>query len=162
MKRPAQQATAKLVLAALSVALSIVLGKVLSLTVGAFRLSLESLPIFIAATCLGPLYATIVAVAADLLGCILVGIPINPIITIGAAVIGCTAGLIYRKTKNIPSAIYPAHLLGSCLVKSIGLHLYYAYPWAVLAWRLPLYAVIATVETTLLIALLPHLQSRYP
>lgn len=156
-----RRATARLAFAALSVALSIVLGKVLSLTLGAFRISLENLPIFLAAIYLGPLSAAAVAIIADLLGCLLVGFSVNPIVTLGAAVLGYTAGVIYRKTNRLSPAIYSAHLLGSCLIKSLGLHLYYAYPWALLVWRLPLYAATATVELLILKLLLPHLKSRY-
>jgi hypothetical protein len=48
---------------------------------------------------------------------------------------------------RIVASVAAAHLVGSVIVKSIGLFVY--YDWMVL-WRVPTYAVIATIEALLL------------
>ncbi len=146
----------KLTLAGVLVALSIVLGKILSVTAGAFRVSLENLPVILAGVWMGPLVGMVVGVAADLLGSILVGFTINPIITVGAGLIGFLAGFVFhmpsgtKLDKKLVISVMTAHVVGSMIVKSIGLALYYGYPLSVLLVRVPLYLVIGFVEFLIL------------
>ncbi len=142
----------KLTMAGILVALSIVLGKVLSVTVGAFRVSLENLPVILAGIWLGPIVGMAVGVVADLLGSILVGFAINPLITVGAGIIGFVAGLVFhfpsgaKLDKKLALSVAMAHLLGSVIMKSIGLGVYYGYPLPVLLVRIPIYLVTGFVE----------------
>ncbi|MDE5563661.1 MAG: folate family ECF transporter S component, partial [Oscillospiraceae bacterium] len=77
-----------LIIAALLIAMSIVFGKVLSFTIGPLRISFENLPILMAGIFFGSIIGMVVGAAADVIGCLIVGYAINPIITAGAAWIG--------------------------------------------------------------------------
>ena len=70
-----------MIMMALFIALSIVLGKQLSFTAGPFRISFENLTVLMAGIFFGPLAGLTVGACADLFGCLLVGYAINPIIT---------------------------------------------------------------------------------
>lgn len=141
-----------LIMMALFVALSIVLGKQLSFTAGPFRFSFENLTILMAGIFFGPAAGMAVGACADLIGCLLVGYAINPIITAGAASVGLISGLIYRKTAGMKPnlrlalAVGTAHVIGSMVIKSIGLRLYFGYPLQLVALRVPLYIMIGCAE----------------
>jgi len=155
--------TKVLVLAALLIALSIVLGKSLAFNIGnSIRISLENLPILMAAVFFGPFIGAAVAVSADIIGCIMAGYAINPIITLGGACIGLIAGflaqhLLREDTKLFPGllgCIMPAHIVGSMLIKSVGLYIYYHKPVEVLLLRIPIYIGTGLIETYIICLLL--------
>lgn len=153
-----RRAVILLCLCALLAALSILLGKFLALNLTEFiRISLENLPILLAGLWLGPWAGIAVGVTADLVGCLLVGYAINPVITLGAALMGLTSGLFRKKRRSffgILSAVVLSHLLGSLLVKTLGLTLFYSLPFfATLLWRLVSYSLVAAAETALLFLL---------
>ncbi len=148
--------------AALLAALSIVLGKLLSISTPIFRFSFENLPILMAGVFFGPVIGGVVGTAADLLGCLMVGYEINPLITLGAALIGVLSGLIAhiytRKGRPlrplaVALAVGAAHVVGSMTVKSIGMAIYYGTSIETLLWRIPLYIVIGSAEGSLLVLL---------
>lgn len=151
-----------LVCCALLVALSIVCGKFLQIPVGEMlRFSFENLPILLAGILFGPLAGALVGVVADLLGCLAVGYVINPLITVGAALIGCVGGCVYRWLRGMPTAgrilltVVAAHMIGSVLVKTFGLAQFYDIPfWLLLLWRLLNYTLVAGAEFFLLYMLL--------
>jgi len=129
---------------AIFVALSIVCGKYLQIPVGdILRFSFENLPIILSGFVFGPLAGVIVGVLADLLGCVLVGYSINPIITLGAATVGAVSGIcsiIFKKCplwlRLIPS-VSLSHILGSVVVKTFGLAAWYDMPIPeLMLWRL--------------------------
>jgi ECF transporter S component (folate family) len=145
--------TQTMVMLALFTALSIVFGKQLSITMGAFRISFENLPILMAGIFLGPVAGAFVGLCADIVGCIIFGISINPIITLGGISIGFISGAVYHshivenpKLKLVLSTA-TAHIIGSMLIKSVGLYLYYHYAVSLLLLRIPLYIVIGSAET---------------
>ena len=154
-----------LALASLLAALSIVLGKYAAINItDNFRLSFENLPILMAGLFAGPLVGCAVGCVADLVGCVLVGYAINPIITAGAALVGLVSGLLARYALpirrkegyspwRITLSVYTAHVVGSMLVKSLGLWVYYGTPLVTLAWRIPIYLLIGAAESGLLIVL---------
>lgn len=149
-----------LVIAALLVAMSIVFGKVLSFTIGPLRISFENLPILMAGIFFGPVIGMVVGIVADIIGCLIVGYAINPLITAGAACIGLFAGLMYylpdwkKQEIRIVLTVLTAHVIGSMIVKSIGFMVYYGYPIESVALRVPLYLGITIVESIVLLALL--------
>lgn len=153
-----------LVFAAFLAALSIVCGKYLAIPIGTvLRFSLENLPILLAGMTLGPVVGILTGVVADLVGCVLVGYAINPIVTLGAACIGLVGGLIFRLFSNfnlllrILFTVLAAHLIGSVLIKTWGLAMFYDMPfYALLLWRLLNYAVVGAVESLLLFYLLKN------
>ena len=150
------------VAAALLAALSIVLGKYLAIRVGdTLRFSFENLPLLLAGMAFGPVMGMLVAVAADLIGCLLVGYAVNPLITLGGAVIGLLGGLLYRALFKTPHilrvtvTVLAAHLVGSVLIKTVGLVAFYSYPlWELMLWRALNYALVGGLETVLLCVIL--------
>ena len=139
-------------------AMSIVCGKYLAFGVGqVLRFSFENLPILVAGMLFGPLVGAAVGAVADLIGCVLVGYAINPILTVGAAVIGLLGGLVYRIPWRIPEAarillsVGIAHLIGSVLIKTVGLATYYDMPMGVLMlWRGLNYLIVGAAEYVLI------------
>ena len=86
-----------LVAAALLAAMSLILGKFLQIpnpVSNIFRISLENLPVILAGVCFGPWVGGMVGAVADLVGCMLYGYAINPVITLGAASAGLVSGLV--------------------------------------------------------------------
>lgn len=157
------------ILAAMSlmVAISIVCGKYLAIPGGeVLRFSFENLPIMMAGMLFGPLAGAAVGVVADLVGCVLVGYTINPLVTLGAAMIGLVSGgtwLLLRNKRAMPYvvriifAVATAHFVGSVIIKTFGLAAYYAFPlWELMLWRLLNYAIVGAVEGTLLFILMKN------
>ncbi len=153
---------AVLVAAALLVGLSIVLGKYLAIRVGdTLRFSFENLPILLAGMAFGPVTGVLVAVAADLIGCLMVGYAVNPIITLGGAFIGLLGGATYRLLAKTPHlvrvsvTVITAHIVGSVLIKTVGLVAFYSYPlWELMLWRLLNYVIVGAAEAVLLYVIL--------
>ena len=149
--------------AALLVALSVVLGKYLQIPVGdSIRLSFENLPILLAGIFLGPLWGGVVGITADLIGCAVMSYAVNPIITLGAALVGVLSGVMARAVTprdrvisvwGIYLTVAVAHIVGSMTVKSIGLAIYFSTPIEVLLWRVPVYLLIGALEGSILLLL---------
>jgi ECF transporter S component (folate family) len=148
---------------AMMIALSVVIGifckTVLNFGNGLFRITFENLPIILTGIALGPVAGGVVGLSSDIISYLLSPqtYPLNIVVTIGAAVIGILSGLISkyiikRKCKmQIIVSSTVAHLVGSMIIKSIGLYSYYG---VLVLWRIPLYIAIATVEIILLCLLL--------
>lgn len=153
----------KLVLSALLTALCVVIGWVCKayLTFGAIRITFENLPVLLAGILLGPVYGAAVGAAADIVSALLAGFGINPVITLGSAVIGAVAGLMshYAVKKRgffqVMLIALTSHVLGSMIIKSIGLWMY-DYAWQLLALRVPLYFIIGTAESYIIYIMLKN------
>ncbi|MBQ6893474.1 MAG: folate family ECF transporter S component [Clostridia bacterium] len=147
--------TKLLVRLALLAAISLILGKFLSFKLEPWgRVSLENLTVIMAGYLYGPLAGIICGTVGDIVGCLAYGYPINPIITVGAAMVGGYAGVfglggIFKKPRLFLSVI-AAHATGSLLIKSLGIYLYYATPIETLIMRLPIYIVTGAIEYILL------------
>ncbi len=137
-------------------AISIIAGKYLGINSGDFmRFSLENMPIIFAGMAFGPIAGAIVGVVADLIGCVLMGWMPIPWVTVGAALIGAISGaisLLMKKTA-LPSlfvtavSVFCAHLIGSVLIKTIGLSAFYDMPYRVLLpWRALNYLVVGALD----------------
>lgn len=145
-------------------AASVILGKLLQIRIGdTIRISLENLPIIFAGIVFGPISGAAVGIVADLVGCVAVGYAINPIITAGAAIVGLTAGLVAapwarEQVRAYPKVLLPtasAHVIGSMIAKSVGLHIAFATPWtALFSTRIPIYIVNIAAESVLIYVLL--------
>ena len=154
--------------AALLAAMSFVLGKFLQIPnpfMDIVRISFENLPLMIAGICFGPVVGAMTGVVADIVGCLLYGYSINPLITLGAATVGFTAGgvshYLIRKPKalSIGIAVFSAHLLGSVIVKSFGLAAWYLSKYnmgvaELMGWRLLVYTLTGIAEFTVIFLLL--------
>jgi ECF transporter S component (folate family) len=155
----------KLTLCALLVAMSIVFSRVFTISTGFVRFNLGALPVVLAGVLLGPGGGFAAGAIADILGGVLAGYAINPIITLGAAVVGLVPGLVWRyagrigledQNLRLGAGILLGHLLGSMILNSLALHIFYNYAWSVLAVRVPNYLVLSAVEFVLVRILLEN------
>ncbi len=160
-KNIAFRSLAVLVASAFLAAISVICGKYLAIPVGeVMRFSFENLSIIMAGMFFGPFVGALVGAVADIIGCILVGYTINPIVTVGAAVIGFIGGLVYTvctKLKissnaiKVALSVSSAHLIGSVIIKTVGLSAFYSIPLPILMlWRLLNYAIVASLEIIIL------------
>ncbi len=171
-----------MIISGLFVALSIVLGKFLQIPIGdSIRISLENLPLMMAGIFFGPFVGGAVGMGADLIGCVLKGYAINPIITLGATSIGFISGLVSMYTMplikdfsfntqsfgefiksfgkyafSLLIPIFSAHIIGSMIIKSIGLYAYFHTPMEILKWRIPTYIAIGMCEFAIIAMLLSN------
>ena len=159
-----------LCLAALLAAMSMILGKFLQIPTPfstLVRISFENLPIVLAGLLLGPLAGAMTGAVADLVGCLLYGYSINPLITLGAAAVGLMAGLAALLAARLPllarliTAELAAHAAGSLFIKTAGLAKWYLAEynmgfWQLFGWRAINYAIITVLEVALLYLLLRH------
>ncbi len=155
----AKSALKRLVLGAMLAAMSVVIGmfckSFLNFGGGLWRVTFENLPIILAGIFLGPITGGMVGVVSDLTSYLLSPqiYPPNLVVTFGAFAVGVTAGLMakyavrQRGSKQIVLSAAVAHIIGSMIIKPIGLFQFYG--WAVLV-RIPLYLVIAPLEILLL------------
>ena len=151
---------------ALLSAISIIAGKYLAIPGGeVLRFSFENLPILFAGIAFGPISGAFVGAVADLVGCVLVGYAINPLVTAGAVSIGIVSGisaLILKKfslplSVRITLSVALAHLVGSVIIKTIGLAIFYSMPTEILMlWRLLNYVIVGTVEGIILYVLMKN------
>ncbi len=143
---------------AMLAAMSIILGKYLAFPIGnILRFSFENLPVILAGIAFGPIVGAITGVVADLVGCVLVGYAINPLVTLGAAVIGLTAGAAYKFTNGIAHlprmlvCVFLSHLLGSVIIKTVGLAVFYSMPiYMLMLWRALNYLIVGAAEWMLI------------
>ena len=163
MQKQKRESSLKLILAlSLLCAIGIILGKFLAFNITEFmRFSLENLTIVFSAVAFGPLAGLAVGITQDIVGCLLRGYLLNPIITLGSGIIGLVSGLIFHAAKKLPLpiktalSVISAHLIGSVLIKSLGLVIYYSLPFAAtVLWRILNYVIVGAVETILLVYLL--------
>ena len=155
----ARSALKRLTLGAMLAAMSVVIGmfckSFLNFGGGLWRVTFENLPIILAGVFLGPITGGMVGVVSDLTSYLLSPqiYPPNLVVTFGAFAVGVTSGLMarfvvrQRGTKQIALSAAVAHIIGSMIIKPIGLFQF--YQWAVLV-RIPLYLVIAPLEILLL------------
>lgn len=148
-----------LTLAAMLTAISVVIGIVcknfLNFSGGLFRITFENLPIILSGILMGPAVGGLVGAASDLVSYMLSSqiYPPNLIVTAGAVTVGIVSGLVAkyavksRGNKQIICSAGLAHVMGSMIVKTIGLYQFYGI---LVLWRIPLYLVISTFEILVL------------
>ncbi len=152
-----------MIISGLFIAMSIILGKFAHIAIGdSIRISFENLPVIMAGIFFGPFVGGAVGIGADLIGCILKGYAINPIITVGCASIGIISGFMAVLTAKlplmfkVPVSVLTAHIIGSMIIKSIGLYIYYHTPHEVLMMRIPLYLATTALESLIIYLLLKN------
>ena len=157
-----------IVAAAILAAMSFILGKFLQIPnpfMEIIRISFENLPLMVAGICFGPLVGAMTGAVADLVGCLLYGYSINPLITLGAAAVGFTAGVVSHYLIRKPLAlsvgvsVFSAHILGSVVIKSFGLAAWYLAKYnmgiaELMGWRLLVYTLTGIAEFTVIYLLL--------
>lgn len=158
--------TKVLIVAALLAAMSIVLGKFGAINIGnSIRIGFGGLPIQMAGIFFGPVVGAAVGLVADVIGCLLKGYSINPIITIGSTCIGLFSGLMFHHILSpMKSVLLPkialstvaAHVIGSMIITSLGLYAYYHTPFETLILRVPIYLITAALETAVIYLMLKN------
>ena len=151
-----------LIITAVFAAMSIVLGKFLQIPIGdSFRISFENLPILMASLMFGPIYGGACGVVADLLGCVLRGYAIIPLITVAAGLMGIIPGVLTRfvfKKLSMPYVITSgliSHVICSMTVKTIALHMAYGMDYSVLIpTRVLIYTLTGLAESYICAVLL--------
>ncbi len=155
--------TVTAMLVAISVIIGIFCKNFLNFGVGAFaglfRITFENLPIILAGILYGPVIGGAVGLATDLISYFLSSqvYPPNLIVTFGAIMVGVIAGLVskylVRKKGNgqIIVAGMLSHIVGSIIIKPIGLYQFYG---VLVILRVPMYLMIAPIEIFLLCMLL--------
>ena len=145
-------------LAAISVVIGIFCKNFLNFGEGLFRITFENFPIILAGIAYGPIVGACVGAVSDIVSFMLSTqtFAISPIVTLGAATVGAVSGLMSHyviKREGVARvliSVISAHAVGSLVIKSIGLFVY--YEWLVL-WRIPTYIAIAVLEALLICAL---------
>lgn len=157
-----------IVAAALLAAMSFILGKFLQIPnpfMEVIRISFENLPLMIAGICFGPLVGAMTGAVADIVGCLLYGYTINPLITLGAAAVGFVSGVVshYLVRKplvlSVGLSVLFSHLVGSVVVKSFGLAAWYLTKYnmgilELMGWRLLVYTITGIAEFTVICLLM--------
>lgn len=126
---------------------------------GLFRVTFENLPIILAGILYGPVIGGVVGLATDLISYLLSNqmYPPNLIVTLGAISVGVIAGLVAKylvKKKGSRQVIIAgalAHIVGSMIIKPIGLYQFYG---VLVLLRIPMYLLIAPLEIFILCMLL--------
>lgn len=142
-------------LTAMSVIIGIFCKNYLNFGGGLFRITFENLPVILGGIMLGPIAGGCIGGASDLVSYFMSGqaYPLNVIVTVGAVSVGVISGITARfivKKRGYLQIIVSAsaaHIVGSMIIKPIGLFQFYGF--AVL-FRIPLYLVIAPFETALI------------
>ena len=120
------------------------------------KISLDFIPIVVAAILYGPVPAMIMSILADILGAFLFPVgPFFPGFTVTAALTGLIYGLILHRNQSMPRIIFAVALqqgVCSLLVNTFWLQVLYGLPYLpTMAARL----VQCAVVTALQIALIP-------
>ena len=144
------------IILALMVAISILMGKYLAIRGGdVMRFSLENTPIILSGIAFGPGAGALVGLVADLVGCVMVGYTINPLVALGAVAIGLISGFVPRilakvninGKMSLAITVAIAHLIGSVVIKTVGLSSYYDMPLVILMlWRVLNYLIVGALD----------------
>ena len=151
-----------LTMLALLTAMSIIFARVFTVSTGFLRFNLGALPTHLAAVWFGPAGGFVVGALADMIGGTLSGYSINPLITLGAGAIGLVAGLAWQKLPGLRTglrlqiSVLLGHFVGSMVITSLALRIFYGYPWATLAVRIPNALILSAVNVVLLRILLEN------
>ena len=133
---------------------------------GPVRFTLENLPIIFGGVSFGPFVGAMIATAADLCSCLAAGQGPNPLVLVGSISIGLVSGAVGRyifKSRRFVSLLLVeliTHVIGSLIIKSLALHIFYGYAPVLLLPRIPVYAVIIVIEAYALRLLFRNRQIR--
>lgn len=150
--------TRTLVFMGLLVALHIVLTRLIVIELGSYRISVGSVCTILAGLWLGPVAGGICGLVSDLLGCILKGYAVNPLITLAAITWGVAAGGTrqflsggrVKKTVILCTGITLASVLSTLIFTTAGLvwllgyNFYAIMPGRIVQWAImtPIYCAL--------------------
>lgn len=147
---------------ALMVAIHLVLTRVLVIELGAYRISVGSVATILAGMWMGPAAGGICGLAADLLGCLMKGYAVNPLITVAAILWGVIPALFrplyanqskVRKYAMVSVSIVVTAIFSSLIFTTAGLVLIMGYNfYAIMPGRLiqfcfmiPIYCILTCI-----------------
>ncbi len=157
--------TTAAMLGALSIIIGIFCKNFLSFGQGFFRITFENFPIILSGIMFGPTVGAAVGIVSDMVSYFLStqSFAISPIVTLGAGLVGAVSGVIshyvFRNKGNlrIIVSVVLSHLIGSVIVKTFGIYIYYDISYEIFAlYRLGTYTIISTIEATLLCIMTKH------
>ena len=134
------------------------------------KLSLDFVPIVVAAILFGTVPAVVMSVLADILGAFLFPVgPFFPGFTVTAALTGLIYGLLLHRSRSFPTilaAVLLQQLICSLLINTFWLHLLYGLPYLpTMVARLIQCAVMAALQLVLIPLIVKTIQTiekRYP
>lgn len=146
------------------IAMNLVLARVLAINIGpTLRITLSTTPIFLAGLWFGPAVGGVCGVSADLLGCLLQGYAPNPFILVTSLLSGMLPALMKKylfhdriNPWKIAVIVALHGLIGSLGFTTVGLHIYYGTPWAVLYTTRVIQTVALVIANSILVSLLYH------
>ena len=150
------------VFAGVLVAMDLVLARVLAINIGStLRITVSATPIYLAGFWFGPIVGGICGGVADLLGCLIQGYAPNPLIMVTSVLAGVLPGVFKHyvfhnkmNTWKIAVVIAIHGLIGSLGFTTVGLHVYYGTPWAVLYSTRVIQTIALTAANTILVSIL--------
>ncbi len=151
-----------MVTAAIFIAISIVCGKFLAFGSDSIRFSFENTPIILSGMLFGPSVGLFTGLVADLIGCVLRGYAINPILTLAAALMGFLSGIIFGSLKkHIKAAtilsVVICHTVCSIIIKTVGLCVWFELPFLLtLASRAVNYLIVGTADAVVLLLIIKN------
>lgn len=155
--------TKRIAMMGLLIALQIVASKVLSVNLApTLRLSISDSFILLAGIWFGPLCGMIVGTLSDLVGCIVTGQGILPLLTLGPAVVGLLAGLagpLLRSSKKIlvyGGVIAVISFITSVLIRSWAFSQIYGAPIVTYLGPRSIQACVLIVLNTIVVYKLYH------
>lgn len=128
------------------------------------KLSLDFIPVVIAAILYGPIPAVVMSILADILGAFLFPVgPFFPGFTLTAALTGLIYGMLLHKSQSFPRiliAVLLQQLLCSMLLNTFWLHVLYGMPYLpTMAARLIQCAIMAALQLVMIPILVKTIQS---
>lgn len=150
--------TQTLVFMSVLVAMTLVLSRMLAIDVGFARFTLGSICVIMAGLWFGPAAGGACGLAADILGCLMQGYAVNPLITVGAMCWGVIPALFkplmtggrVRKTLLLCVSILISSVACTLGFTYAGLVLVLGYDfWAILPTRLAQFAAMTPVYCVL-------------
>lgn len=153
--------TRTLVFLALLAALQMVLSKFVSIDVGFCRITVSNAPVVLAGLWFGPFAGGICGLLADVMGCLLKGFAVNPLITLSTMTWGIIPALMYplmkgskvQKTIILCLSIVLTSICGTLVLTTAGLvwmngyNLYAILPSRLIQWAVltPVYCVLISI-----------------
>jgi ECF transporter S component (folate family) len=153
--------TRTIVFLGLLVALNIVLTRIVVIDLGSYRITIGNLCTVLAGLWFGPAGGAICGLIADLLGCLLKGYAINPLITVAAMLWGIVPALMRplisgsrtRKTVMLCVSIVLTSILATLIFTTAGLVFIIGYnffaimPGRIAQWAImtPIYCVLSVL-----------------
>ena len=153
--------TRTLVFQGLLIALHIVLARLVVIDLGSYRITIGSVCTVLTGLWFGPVAGGMNGLLSDLIGCVLKGYAVNPLITVAAILWGVIPALMrplitggkVRKTAMLSISVVVSSILGTLVFTTAGLVLIIGYNfYAIMPGRIvqcaimtPIYCVLTAV-----------------